>query len=199
MTDWDWPDNAFLQRRKAWTVGQRIHWSYAWLCATRIVQNMQLPAGQRRRNFRANKLYGKLNRAEISIGNLERDLFQSMFAIPVCLHCGSATQLTKDHLIPRSRGGDGDAENIVTCCASCNSSKGNADLMAWYRRRQKFPCLVLVRQYLKVCYKYTALAGGMDLEVSEALGRGLPFDPMELPEKFPDVENLRYDWRVVSS
>lgn len=102
-----------------------------------------------------------------------------------------------DHLIPRSRGGGSDAENIVTCCKRCNSSRGNIDLMIWYRRLGRFPTLVVMRQYLKLCHKYAVTMGLMDVEVEEAGRRGLPFDPVALPEKYPDPERLRYDWRTV--
>ncbi len=33
--------------------------------------------------------------------------------------------LTRDHLIPISRGGDNDWTNVVTACSSCNTRKGN--------------------------------------------------------------------------
>src|ERR671921_100255 len=33
--------------------------------------------------------------------------------------------LTRDHLIPLSRGGDNDWTNVVTACSSCNTRKGN--------------------------------------------------------------------------
>ncbi len=67
--------------------------------------------------------------------------------------------------------------------------------MHWYRKSQRFPCLVLMRQYLKICHKYASLLDLMDVEVEEALRRGLPFDPVALPEKYPALENLIYDWR----
>jgi hypothetical protein len=42
-----------------------------------------------------------------------------------CAYCGkSGIQLTKDHVIPISKGGTDDIENIVPCCRQCNSSKG---------------------------------------------------------------------------
>jgi 5-methylcytosine-specific restriction endonuclease McrA len=33
--------------------------------------------------------------------------------------------LTRDHLIPLSRGGDNEWANVVTACSSCNTRKGN--------------------------------------------------------------------------
>jgi 5-methylcytosine-specific restriction endonuclease McrA len=41
-----------------------------------------------------------------------------------CQYCGSAEDLTFDHLIPRSQGGRTTWENIVTACAPCNLTKG---------------------------------------------------------------------------
>ena len=43
-----------------------------------------------------------------------------------CQYCGSRGQLTVDHVIPRSKGGDSSWENIVASCAPCNRRKGNA-------------------------------------------------------------------------
>ncbi|HID33344.1 MAG TPA: HNH endonuclease [Anaerolineae bacterium] len=45
-----------------------------------------------------------------------------------CQYCGghfSASQLTMDHVIPKSRGGQKTWENIVTACKRCNQKKGN--------------------------------------------------------------------------
>ena len=43
-----------------------------------------------------------------------------------CQYCGSRSNLTVDHVIPRSRGGSSTWENIVASCAPCNRRKGNA-------------------------------------------------------------------------
>src|SRR5579885_3406621 len=45
-----------------------------------------------------------------------------------CQYCGEPFQpsdLTLDHVIPRSRGGASTWENLVACCHSCNRRKGN--------------------------------------------------------------------------
>jgi 5-methylcytosine-specific restriction endonuclease McrA len=41
-----------------------------------------------------------------------------------CRYCGAGTDLTFDHVVPRSRGGRTTWENIVTACAPCNLRKG---------------------------------------------------------------------------
>src|ERR1700710_940138 len=41
-----------------------------------------------------------------------------------CQYCGSAEELTFDHVLPRSQGGRTTWENIVTACSRCNLTKG---------------------------------------------------------------------------
>src|ERR1700678_3370420 len=40
-----------------------------------------------------------------------------------CQYCGSRSNLTVDHVIPRSKGGSSSWENIVASCAPCNRRK----------------------------------------------------------------------------
>lgn len=52
---------------------------------------------------------------------LARDLY-------TCQYCGATpgrTELTLDHILPRSRGGATTWENVVTACGPCNRRKGN--------------------------------------------------------------------------
>ena len=41
-----------------------------------------------------------------------------------CQYCGSKKDLTFDHLLPKSKGGKTDWENVVTACSICNVKKG---------------------------------------------------------------------------
>ncbi len=43
----------------------------------------------------------------------------------MCQYCGSRSNLTVDHVIPRSKGGGSSWENIVAACAPCNRRKGD--------------------------------------------------------------------------
>ena len=41
-----------------------------------------------------------------------------------CQYCGSNKELTFDHLLPRSKGGKTNWNNVVTACSDCNVRKG---------------------------------------------------------------------------
>ena len=41
-----------------------------------------------------------------------------------CQYCGNGRELTFDHLLPRSKGGLTNWENVVTACSTCNVKKG---------------------------------------------------------------------------
>ncbi|HYE74162.1 MAG TPA: HNH endonuclease [Blastocatellia bacterium] len=46
-----------------------------------------------------------------------------------CQYCGkifNPTELTLDHVIPKSRGGGSNWDNLVACCKRCNNYKGSA-------------------------------------------------------------------------
>jgi 5-methylcytosine-specific restriction endonuclease McrA len=43
-----------------------------------------------------------------------------------CQYCGSRSNLTVDHVVPRSKGGPSSWENIVASCAPCNRRKGSS-------------------------------------------------------------------------
>jgi len=52
-----------------------------------------------------------------------------------CGYCGQSIEdgakLTLDHLKPYSKGGSNDTTNLVTCCAICNSKRGNRTVKAF--------------------------------------------------------------------
>lgn len=60
----------------------------------------------------------------------------------MCQYCGSIKNLTIDHVIPRSRGGQDTWENLVTACMPCNTHKGDKTPEEWGRllyRKPKAP------------------------------------------------------------
>jgi len=59
---------------------------------------------------------------------LERDNY-------ACQSCDSEDVLEIDHVIPISRGGSSDDDNLQVLCAFCNRSKGAKTLEEWDGRR----------------------------------------------------------------
>ncbi len=59
-----------------------------------------------------------------------------------CQYCGlvlTSSELTLDHVVPRSRGGLSTWENLVACCHPCNRRKGNHLLSETEMRLVKEP------------------------------------------------------------
>ena len=79
---------------------------------------MQMPSIIRMsRKSRYRKVSIKFSRANVLLRDGHR-----------CLYCGNefeAHQLNYDHVVPRSRGGKTDWDNIVAACYRCNSKKGD--------------------------------------------------------------------------
>ena len=57
-------------------------------------------------------------------------------ALGLCAYCNERKRLSRDHIVPLSRGGEHDITNVAVACKSCNSSKHNASLLVWLARRR---------------------------------------------------------------
>lgn len=58
-----------------------------------------------------------------------------------CCYCGYTQkhkELTIDHVIPISKGGNDSYENQVPCCRLCNLSKGDKAVRQWYFDRDEY-------------------------------------------------------------
>ena len=52
-----------------------------------------------------------------------------------CVYCGIKPEsLHCDHVVPYSKGGGNDLDNLATSCPSCNKSKGSKTLEEWINR-----------------------------------------------------------------
>jgi 5-methylcytosine-specific restriction endonuclease McrA len=75
------------------------------------------------------------------MGRVEHDLTGAQWtAIKAawggCAYCGASdTALHRDCVLAISRGGRYTLANIVPVCPSCNSSKCNAEVTSWLRRK----------------------------------------------------------------
>ncbi len=68
-----------------------------------------------------------------------------------CQYCGAKDHLTLDHLVPKSRGGKTNWDNLVTACKRCNSRKGDYTLeesgMHLRQRPYKPTFLMFIRDF----------------------------------------------------
>jgi 5-methylcytosine-specific restriction endonuclease McrA len=84
----------------------------------RVWRDMQLPSVIRLRRYRrVPKVRHDVTRRSI----FARDQNTCQY----CLTPLSATRLTLDHVIPRSKGGTDTWENLVSCCRECNHRKAD--------------------------------------------------------------------------
>jgi len=58
-------------------------------------------------------------------GDLTLDDINELLKTTECVFCGATEDLTLDHIIPVSKGGENTKSNIQRLCRRCNSSKGN--------------------------------------------------------------------------
>ena len=63
-----------------------------------------------------------------------------------CAYCGKQGALTKEHVVPVSKGGGFTADNIIPACQRCNYSKNNRDLEEWYTNQDCYQ----EERYIKV-------------------------------------------------
>lgn len=49
-----------------------------------------------------------------------------------CAYCGSKDNLTLDHIIPQSKGGEDRLCNVISACESCNLNKAHTNWLEWY-------------------------------------------------------------------
>lgn len=107
-----------------------------WRVPDQIVRNFSTPS-QVRRMFAAGLANPAVDGLELDseLLSFARDIYRA--AIPVeqreriyqrdgrcCLECGTADDLTLDHIYPWSLGGPDTDENLRTLCRPCNSRKG---------------------------------------------------------------------------
>lgn len=53
------------------------------------------------------------------------------YDISKCAYCSKAEELSNDHIVPKRERHFAEIHNIVKACKSCNSSKGDKDLIEW--------------------------------------------------------------------
>jgi hypothetical protein len=133
-----------------------ILWQYA-----KIISE-SAGAGKKQYGFVMDR-FKKLASGEIVWSTSIREYVKEREKPQECIYCGNKTNLTLEHILPRSRGGPDTPDNAVMVCKSCNSSKGDKRLYEWYGldRRYELP-RIAEGKYLKLLYALNEQKGTLD-------------------------------------
>jgi hypothetical protein len=138
------------------TIREEILYEYAKLISRSAYGSLQ-------RGFITER-FNKLRDGEVTIAGTIREWQREQELPQECVFCGSKTDLTTDHLIPKNRGGDDSADNVVSSCKSCNASRGDKGIFEWLGLKEKDRLHRLVAgKYLKLLLKLHEDAGTLDL------------------------------------
>jgi len=111
------------------TIREEILYEYAKLISRSAYGSLQ-------RGFITDR-FKKLRDGEITISGTMRDWEREQELPKQCVFCAEIVALTTDHLIPRSRGGDDSADNVVLACQPCNTSRGDKGIFEWLGLKEK--------------------------------------------------------------
>jgi hypothetical protein len=128
------------------TIQDLIFWQYA-----KIISE-SAGYGKRQYGFIMNR-FKKLASGEVIWSSSIREYVKEREAKDVCIYCGKKTDLTLEHILPRSRGGPDITDNAFFVCKNCNSSKCGKRLYEWFglEKRNKIP-RIAEGKYLKLIY-----------------------------------------------
>ncbi len=111
------------------TIREEILYEYAKLISRSAYNTLQ-------RGFVTDR-FKKLRDGEITISGTMREWEREQELPQACVYCGSIADLSTDHLIPRNKGGNDSADNVVLACRSCNASKGDKGVFEWLGLKEK--------------------------------------------------------------
>lgn len=171
------------------TIGESLYWSYANLAMAHTAITKESEKYNQYHFIVRSRLFKGLKEETMSLGSIADDERLKMILPQVCCYCGANDNLSIDHLIPKAKGGNDDAENMIWACRSCNSSKGAKDMLDWYLTKEEFPPILLLRRYLKIAIKICAQNDWLDVKIDDV--PPLPFSIESVPHNFPSPSELR--------
>jgi hypothetical protein len=142
------------------TIREEIFYEYAKLISRSAYGSLQ-------RGFITDR-FKKLRDGEVTISGTIREWEREQELPKECVYCRSTKDLTTDHLIPRSRGGDDSADNVVLACQPCNASRGEKGIFEWLGLKEKDKVHRLVAgKYLKQLLTLHEKAGTLEISKNE--------------------------------
>ncbi len=142
------------------TIREEIYYEYAKLISRSALGSIQYP-------FVADR-FKRLRDGSVTISGTIREWEREQELPHECVFCGSREDLSTDHLIPKNRGGDDSADNLVLACRSCNSSRGDKGVFEWLGLKKKDKLHRLVAgKYLKQLLKVHEQAKTIDISIEQ--------------------------------
>ena len=92
---------------------------------------MQTPAGKLTNQLKSHRRRG-------SVSDEWTRPYAAIIRHDPCVYCGGKST-SVDHIIPVSKGGTSEWDNLAPSCKSCNSSKHTSDLLGFLGRRMGVP------------------------------------------------------------
>ncbi len=112
------------------TVRDQIFWQYAKLISK------SAGFGINNRGFQMSRFIG-LRDGKITWSSTIREWLREHEKPDEGIYCGSKSDLTIEHVLPRSRGGPDITDNVIRACKKCNSGKGGKRLYEWIGMKNK--------------------------------------------------------------
>jgi hypothetical protein len=141
------------------TIGDELLYEYAKLISRSARKKIDYA-------FVTNR-FKELREGKISISGSIREWQREQELPKVCVFCGATSNLHTDHLVPRSRGGEDSADNLVLSCATCNTSRGDKGVFAWLGLKKKDDLHRLVAgKYLKLLLDLHERKGTLEISAT---------------------------------
>lgn len=107
----------------------------------------------------------QLNEGDIHWSTSVKEWLREKENNDICIYCGEKTDLTTEHILPRSCGGEDITDNVVRVCKSCNSSKGKKRLYEWRGLKAKDQHHRIAEgKYLKYLYSLHERQNTLDVD-----------------------------------
>lgn len=108
----------------------------------------------RGRHLRTQHHYNRKRHIEGSIDTLSYEDWQESLANfnNECAYCGRRDRIQRDHVVPLSKNGHNNKQNIIPACIHCNSSKNDSPLEEWYPEQECYS-----NKRMNRIYKWTGI------------------------------------------
>lgn len=178
-----------MTRRRFSNFGEYLYWCYASMQMLMVALKRGLSEYDRSCYALREKYFKGYKEGRFSPSSLVNNTIARFSDLSVCWYCGAsvpASGLTRDHVLPLSKGGSDSPDNIFMVCSRCNSSKCDSDLMEWFEDSFNEPApLYLWASYLKLVYQFSVSHNLLDKHSTDLAALDLPFSAQSLSYEFP--------------